>query len=219
MKNLIINNRKLIGFVIFYSLLLCGFAFGVYKFAEGIESYTLPAGSIELNSEYSSYVVGEPVKVSIKNNLNTTIYIKNECPNEPLNVYRWENEKWTAITEKTSASSCTNKQREIGIKPNSTQIVSYEPWNKLFAVPGKYRVLAAVGGFRSFPYIDFVVIAPVEPKPIPVPSSVPSQQNAPANNGSTNQTPVPTPAPTPPTTTPNNNTRIEREPENEENDD
>ena len=213
MINFVKNNRKIIILIIFYSLILVGFGYGIYRFSEGIESYTLPAGTIELKSEYSSYVVGEPVNISIKNNLNAAIYIKNECPGEPLNVYRWENEKWTAIQENTNASSCPSKEREIGIKPNSTQIVSYAPWSNLFSVPGKYRVLAAVNGFRSFPYQDFVVIAPVEPKPVPAPTAIQNQQTTPSNNVIT-PTPTTTPAPENNDTTP----RRERDEEGEEDD-
>ena len=197
------KNRSLLAVISVLAIFVVVFGVAIYKIAEGIENYTLPSGSIEVNSEYSSYVTGEVVKVSIKNNLNTTIYINNECPNEPLNVYFYENDKWGPVNDKTNENSCPNKARQIAIKPNGSETVSYQEWKNLFSKPGKYRILAAVSGFRSYPYQDILVSAPVEPIPMPAPTPTVLQRfNAPTKAPSATAAPTPTTTQTQPSPTP-----------------
>lgn len=153
-------NRKKIEWLGFYLVLAAIIIFGLYQFADHIKTRTLPAGYINIKVLQSKYLVGEPVQVKLNNNFSTTIYVGNECPEEPLAVYRQEEGKWVRIRQKADVESCKSQDREIGIKANSYAIVDFSPWKKMFMKPGMYRIVALVEHYNSLPYEDFEVVAP-----------------------------------------------------------
>lgn len=143
-----------------YLAVFCIFMSGLYIAANKIKTHTLPVGQIELTVPYSQYLVGEVVSFSLKNNYNSPVYITNNCPSEPLAVYRLEEGVWKRQHETTSKNNCPNQERQVSIPANGVVHGTFEPWRNLFSKPGKYRVVAFVEFYNYLPFQDFEIITP-----------------------------------------------------------
>lgn len=156
-------------------LLLFAFLAAIFLLvANRIHTYSIPKGSFELTVPYAKYVVGDTVTFTLKNNFNSPAYVANECPREPLAVYKLENETWVRVHDEAPSDSCELKDRQILIPAGGQQAGSFAAWKNLFASPGKYRIVAYVEYFDAMPYQDFEVIA----KPAPV-ATIPAQAQSP----------------------------------------
>lgn len=162
-----------------YVIIAVALVVGLLEAASRIKTHTLPVGQVQLSVPYSTYVVGETVSFTIKNNFNSTIYIANQCPSEPLNVYRWDVGSWVRIHDQAAQSDCASEQRQVTIPPHGTQSGSFGPWHHLFNQPGKYRIVAYVDFYDALPYQDFDVIAK------------PQTSSSTQSNQSTNTAPTP----------------------------
>lgn len=153
--------------IVFYLILICVVGFAFYRAADRIQLHSLPTGSVQLNIPYAKYLVGEAISFSIENRFNSAIYVTNDCPNEPLAVYRKEGERWVRLHDKTSIDECPNQERQVIIPANSTVNGSFAPWKNLFNKPGTYRIVAHVEYYNALPYQELEVIEPpkVESKP------------------------------------------------------
>ena len=161
---------------IFYIALSAVVLAGLYLAANQIKTHTLPIGGIQLSVPYSKYVVGETVTFTIKNNFNSAIYIVNNCPTEPLAVYRREGNSWVRIHDQAPSESCSEEQRQVSVPARGSTNGNFAAWPHLFDQAGKYRVVAYIESYNSLPYQDFTVIA----KPVP-----PARQNNPVQNSLT----------------------------------
>jgi hypothetical protein len=136
----------------------------------------VPVGSIEVSTKYSTYLLGDTVDFTVKNNFNTTVYIDNNCPSEPLEVYRMVGTTWTRIHDTASAKNCTTEDRKVPIPAKGTQTATFKNWPHLFDQPGKYRIVVYVQYFGQVPYRDFEIIArpplPAIPALLPTPQPV-----------------------------------------------
>jgi plastocyanin len=161
-------------YVVFTALVITG----LYAAGSHIRTHTLPVGQIELSVPYSTYLVGETVTFTVKNNFNSPIYIANACPAEPLNVYRLENGRWQRTHDTALKKDCPEEDRQIKIPANGSVSSSFAPWHDLFKTPGKYRVVAYVEYYNSLPYQEFEIItAPVSKPPIVITLPGPSVGN------------------------------------------
>lgn len=172
-----------------YLLLLGMLAVIFFLIAGRIHTYSIPVGSFQLAVPYGKYVVGDTVTFTLKNNFNSTVYVADECPGEPLAVYRLEGSTWVRVHDETSVTSCESKDRQIAIPPNTERAGSFAAWKNLFATPGKYRVVAYVDYFDAMPYQDFEVVA----APAPVAATPIHTQTSPSANVNTTPTASPTP--------------------------
>lgn len=94
--------------------------------------------TLHLNNDFE---IDSHIQAEIKNNTQITYILKNECPNEPLNVFKSENNQWVAKT-KTADIKCTNTVDTV-IKPGETTKVLYGSWNhSLFGELGRYKLSA-----------------------------------------------------------------------------
>lgn len=158
-----------VAWLLFWMLLLGLLMYGFYQLVSHIQMRSLPAGQIQLSVPYSKYLVGEPITFTIKNNYNSSIYLSNDCPAEPLRVYRQENNLWVRIHDTASISDCPTENRQIEVPANSSVNGSFAPWHNLFNTPGKYRIVAYVEYYDALPYQDFEVVAKYVPLPKPAP--------------------------------------------------
>ncbi len=148
--------------VIFYILLITGFVkLGLHVYREHDEDQ-FPPGSIVLKVSKTRYKPGEAVSFSIQNQFPNTIYVTNNCPEEPLNVYRWDDNRWeqTHATAKDKNSNCHKQPRHIAIKPNSTRKYDFKDWPTLFKKPGVYRLAMKIDHSDEIVFDDFVVLRP-----------------------------------------------------------
>ena len=175
---------------LFYVMFCAFLVIGLYLMAARIKTHTLPVGGIELSVPYSKYVVGETVTFTIKNNFNNSIYIVNNCPSEPLAVYRQAGNKWVRIHDQASVGACPEEQRQVSVTAMGSTNGNFAAWPHLFDQPGNYRVIAYIENYNSLPYQDFSVIA----KPTPVTPQSKSTQVTPSitTPSNTSQSTTPT---------------------------
>lgn len=157
---------------LFYAALVLGIVSLFVAMASNFRTYSLPRGAVSLTIPYSKYLVGEAVTFTIANHYNSPIYIQDDCPSEPLAVYRQESLSWVRVHDTTSLASCSNKERQIEIAPGEQRQGSFAQWPNLFSVPGKYRVAVLVDYFNDILYQDFEVVS----KPVPAPVTPPTSQ-------------------------------------------
>lgn len=185
-----------LAWMLFWTALLGLVMFGFYQIVGNIQMRKLPVGQIQLSVPYSKYLVGETVTFTIKNNYNSPVYLFNDCPAEPLSVYRQKNGVWVRIHDTASINDCPTEDRQIEVAASGSISGSFAPWHNLFNTPGKYRVVAYVEYYDALPYQDFEVIA----KYVPVPKQAPVV-SAPVTTVVNNQTTTKTSSTAIPTTT------------------
>ncbi len=169
-------------------LLLIALAVIIGYFTYGrIQTYTLPNGGVELHVPYTRYLVGENISFTVTNNFDSSIYVVNGCPAEPLSVYKYINKTWVRIHDKTNIKNCNNQDRSVEIAPHSNLTATFDDWPHLFSSPGTYRIAMQVEYYDTVPYQDFQVVAKPKPKPQPAASSlpIPTTQNSSNTNSST----------------------------------
>ena len=101
----------------------------------------------------------------LKNGLTNTLYINNKCPQEPLSVYRFENNLWSRIHVTVDNSVCANQPKQIAVAPETAYTIDYSNWSQLFSTPGIYRIAALADNYNGLAFTDFDILAP-PPKPI-----------------------------------------------------
>jgi hypothetical protein len=150
-----------------YLALGVGLVVGLWILGSRIRTHSVPTGQVQLVVPHSRYTTDESVTFVLKNNFNSTIYVQNNCPEEPLAVYRQENGKWVRIHDQAAESDCQKESRQVQIPAGGEVGGNFQPWHNLFKTPGKYRVVAFVEYYNAFPYQDFEIISPVAALPPP----------------------------------------------------
>ncbi|MEI7683345.1 MAG: hypothetical protein WCJ24_03560, partial [Candidatus Saccharibacteria bacterium] len=162
-------------------LTIAGLVFsGVYAAADRVKTHTLPVGQVQLAIPYSKYLVNEAVSFTITNKYNSPVYVLNNCPGEPLAVYRQEGGKWVRVHDQASVSDCPLEKRQVSVPANGVVNGTFAPWHNLFTKPGKYRVVAFVEFYNALPYQEFEVISAPPPAAPPAASSPTSKPSSPA---------------------------------------
>lgn len=146
----------------FYVVASIALVVGFVVIANRIRTYSVPTGNLILSIPYKKYIVGESIAFAITNHYNSTVYIENDCPGEPLAVYRKTGDDWKRLHDQSQPESCKNKERQIAIAPGGVRSSNFDSWPNLFKEPGMYRVVAYVGYFNTAPYQDFEVISKPE---------------------------------------------------------
>lgn len=113
-------------------------------------------GIAVLNTEYN---LDDLVSVKLKNNTSEEIHIENDCPREPLNVYRYHNGEWIQLEAKPKIV-CSYTEDFI-IQPEEELNIDYTSWNHaLFHEIGRYKIganLIIEDGVREFQSNEFTV--------------------------------------------------------------
>jgi hypothetical protein len=184
-----------VSWIVFYAVITISLAIGFYMVSASMKTRTLPVGEIQLTIPYSKYVVGEIVTFDLANNYNSPVYVTNDCPNEPLNVYRKEGNSWVRVHDIASVTDCPLQDRMVTLAPKAVTHGSFKSWPHLFATPGLYRVVAYVEYYDALPFQEFEVIAAPAPR-VETPTQVLPQTTIPKKTV-TPQTTTPTQTPTP----------------------
>src|SRR4029079_6255838 len=110
-------------------------------FTQSNNSQPAPSGDIIMTTSKKEYGENDLVTVKIKNNTNNIATIKNDCPEEPLDVKVSLNGSWQAKTKRAEIK-CDNSN-PIVIKPQEEIGISYNSWNhSLFGEVGRYKISA-----------------------------------------------------------------------------
>ncbi len=191
-RNMVVHLHLL--WVAFYIIVISLIAGVAYYYYHEHKENQFPVGSIELKVSKTRYKPGETVSFSVINHFPTTIYVTNRCPQEPLDVYKWQDKQWKQIHDsaKDEDSQCYTQPRRVPVAPSSTLTYNFKDWPDLFKNPGVYRIVMKVEHYKGYPFQDFVVLKPQEviKKTSPA-QAVPSTDSS---NQSTNTTPAPAPA-------------------------
>lgn len=109
---------------------------------------SLPDNALEIIFSKNQYVLGEEIFFGVLNKTNQTLRIENECPKEPLDIYRLEKDVWIRIKGQTK-NPCRSTE-DIIIRPYELRGASYLPWQgAIFSVPGKYKIELRVEGYGN----------------------------------------------------------------------
>lgn len=96
-------------------------------------------GNITFTTTANEFSRREIITVNILNDSKETITIPNECPGEPFNVYRFENNNWVQKTA-TPKLDCKGT-KELKIEAGKEEKIAYNNWNNaLFGEMGRYKV-------------------------------------------------------------------------------
>jgi YidC/Oxa1 family membrane protein insertase len=96
-------------------------------------------GNLIFSTTDNEYSRRQIVGLEIDNNTNETITIPNECPGEPFNVFRYENNEWTQKNDNPDIK-CEDAV-DIVLEPGQSRTLSYENWNyALFSETGRFKV-------------------------------------------------------------------------------
>lgn len=193
-----------------FIVLFVGIVVASFGALDRIRTYSLPTGGIQLNTQYTQYLVGEPVSFTIKNGFNSPISIVTSCPSEPISVYRSVGKQWVRIHDTTAAINCSVMPETLQIPAAGSSTMSLADWPQLFSTAGTYRIALQVQYSNALPYVDFAVMSAPAPyvATAPNPSSVylsqiastpgsgfTKQSTPPRTNPSTTTTTTPTPTP------------------------
>lgn len=160
-KNMVVNLHIL--WVAFYIITVSLIAAVAYYYYNKHKEDQFPVGSIELKVSKTRYKPGETVSFSVVNHFPTTIYVNNDCPEEPLDIYKWQNKQWTQIHEDSNEDGVCHKQpRRVAVSPNSSLTYNFKDWPGLFKDPGVYRIVMKIEHYKGYPFQDFVVLKPQE---------------------------------------------------------
>lgn len=151
--------RSRIRWTLVYVLIIASLVIIAYLTIGRIRTYSLPTGGVQLSVPYTRYLVGETVSFSVRNNYDSSIFVANGCPAEPLSVYKYANNTWTRIHDKTDIQNCHNQERSVEIPAHTNLTATFADWPHLFNSPGKYRIALQVQYYDAVPYQDFEVVA------------------------------------------------------------
>lgn len=170
-----------------YALLVCAVVGVVINLTTKMQTRALPSGSIALSTEYSQYLLGEEIRFVITNNYNSPIYVRNSCPNEPLEVYKLEGEKWIRQHDTATEKECTMSDRSIEIAAQTQLTSNFNSWPHLFDKPGKYRIATYIDYYDSIPYTDFEVVEKPAVTPAASNASTPAASLSQTSTNTTSQ--------------------------------
>ncbi len=99
---------------------------------------TLAENDIGIATVKTEYAYGKEVKLTLQNNLEETVTIENDCPAEPLDVYKYENGEWTQMTA-TYDLECAGV--DYILAPGEKTTLSYLSWTYgIFDELGRYQI-------------------------------------------------------------------------------
>ena len=212
------KRNRLIGWIVLYSCITIIFIFFIVNRVSQINTKIIPGGQINLTLPKAQYAVGEDIQLTLTNNLSNTIYFNDQCPQEPLNIYRWENNIWTRVHVTIDSTQCQGSSSSVAIAPGQTYSVDFSKWLSVFNTPGIYRIAALANNYNGLAYVDFNINTPQSASkpttttqtiyknvyvPVYVNPNSGTRTTSPTNTPSPSPSPSPAPTPTPtPTPTP-----------------
>lgn len=130
------NKKNFLNYAIIFLLiyLVMGMFFGPTQ-----DDQTETGGNFQITATKKEYKVNDLIAVKIKNNTGFKAVIKNECPEEPLNVSLKNNGQWESISHSADLDCSGTKDKEID--PGKEITIDYRSWNhSLFGKTGTYKI-------------------------------------------------------------------------------
>ena len=89
----------------------------------------LSSGNLLFTTTDNEYSRRQLVTTNIQNNTQNNIIIENECPNEPFNVYRKENNEWVQKT--VSPELNCQSAKDINLAPGQKTKITFNKSKEL----------------------------------------------------------------------------------------
>ncbi len=103
------------------------------------EEILLNSGNLLFSTTDNEYSRGAKVSVRIENNTKSVINIPSECPGEPFNVFRKENNEWVSKVSEPQIN-CENAE-DIELLPGQKTEIIYDNWSyELFGNLGIFKI-------------------------------------------------------------------------------
>ncbi len=103
------------------------------------EELLLSSGNVLFTTTDTEYSKVQKVTAKIVNNTDQDLIIPNECPGEPFDVYKKENNEWTQRTSEPELNC--ESAADIVVEPGEEIKIAYENWNhSLFSEMGLFRI-------------------------------------------------------------------------------
>jgi len=171
--NSLFHKTPFIWALLYFAIIGGSVAFAA-NFYEKIKMDQLPSGNIELVTSKNKYNLGDEIKFTVMNHFSVSIYVTNQCPNEPLNVYRWENGEWNQIHDqaKDSEAECYDEERNVEILPENSKSYNFNDWPNLFKNPGVYRLAMTVDHSSDVFFTDFAILEPAKVTEVVLPGAL-----------------------------------------------
>lgn len=113
-------------------------------------------GIATLNQEFKQDSL---VSVRLKNNTDSPITIENECPQEPLDVFRYQNGEWNQLSAEPNIICPSDEPTTI--EPQEDLNIEYRNWSHaLFHKIGRYKIAVTAqinGEEKTFESNEFTV--------------------------------------------------------------
>lgn len=149
--------------VALYVLIIGGAALWVSVVYESNNKYRLPSGEVGLSVSKTQYQLGETIEFNVTNHFPVPIFVINNCPKEPLDVYQWKNETWIQLHDVAKEESeCYSQERNVEIPSEGTRGYNFNDWPNLFNKPGVYRIATKIEHSNDIPFQDFVILEPAK---------------------------------------------------------
>lgn len=134
------NKKNLLNFIVIFLLVYIALTFFM---PQNDQNQRVTQGDFILETAKKEFSQNETVSAKLRNNTTKKIIIKNECPDEPLNVLKSIEGQWQKITH-TASIQCP-ETKNIVLEPQSETIISYNFWNHtLFSEIGRYKLKAEI---------------------------------------------------------------------------
>lgn len=144
------------------------------------EPTVLDQGQIGFVTSETTYSRTDTITITLKNNTSVNLTIPSECPNEPLDVFHYENGGWAKIEAKPELDC--SKAAPYEIKPGETLNIPYDKWSySLFSRMGRFKiavtldlpeVIAAPAATLTTPATTTTPTAPTTPTPPATPQKL-----------------------------------------------
>lgn len=103
------------------------------------EELLLNSGNLLFTTTDTEYSRRQIVTINMHNSTDHELVIPNECPNEPFDVLRYENNEW--IQKEVNPELNCDKAQDIVLEPNEEIKIPYTNWNNnLFSELGRFKI-------------------------------------------------------------------------------
>lgn len=120
---------------------------------------TLSEDDIGIATQKTEIAYGREVKLTIQNNLQEALIIENECPAEPLDVFKYKNGEWIQA-EASLDIACADQ--DTTLEPGASLSISYSAWTyNLFDELARYQVrYTPEGSEKTYYSNEFTITEP-----------------------------------------------------------
>lgn len=149
--------------ILFYIAIFLATFFVMQYFKGGsVEDPILSQGAIGMKTDKIEYSIGKPINLEFQNNTAETIIIPSECPDAPLNIYRFTSSGYEEV--KSELEMDCSERKDIQIAAGEKATIDYNHYlYSLFGTVGRYKIeytMSLTEGEKTFSTPEFEISEP-----------------------------------------------------------